>query len=339
MNALNVGRIKLAVACLDAQRRVTSTATNYANERMQFNIPIAKFGAIQSKIAEMATNCYAGESATYRAGGDIENRISIRIAEGNSHQEAELKGVEEFAIECSILKVAVSEDVQNCTDEGIQIFGGMGFSEDTPMEAAWRDARIARIYEGTNEINRMLSVGMLVKKAMKGHVDLLNPAMKVAEELMGIPDFNTPDYTDLFAEEKEMIIKLKKAFLMVAGAAVQKFGTELEEQQQMLMAAADMLIEIYMAESTLLRTEKLAKNKGTEHVKEQIAMAQLYLYKAVDIVAQKGKEGIASFAEGDEQKMMLMGLKRFTKYTNLPNVIKLKETIATKVIAENKYCF
>ena len=152
MNALNIGRIKLAVACLDAQRRITSIGTQYANERTQFNTPIANFGAIQSKIAEMATNCYAGESATYRAGGDIENRINIRLSEGNTHQEAELKGVEEFAIECSILKVAVSEDVQNCTDEGIQIFGGMGFSEDTPMEAAWRDARIARIYEGTNEI-------------------------------------------------------------------------------------------------------------------------------------------------------------------------------------------
>ncbi len=339
MNALNVGRIKLAVACLDAQRRVTSTAIQYANERIQFNTPISNFGAIQSKIAQMATNAYVGESATYRAGGDIENRINIRISEGNTHQEAELKGVEEFAIECSILKVAVSEDVQNCTDEGIQIFGGMGFSEDAPMEAPWRDARIARIYEGTNEINRMLSVGMLIKKAMKGHVDLLNPAMKVAEELMGIPDFSTPDYTELFAEEKEMIVKLKKAFLMVAGAAVQKFETKLEEQQQMLMAAADMLIEIYMAESALLRTEKLAKNKGAEHVKEQIAMAQLYLYQAVDIVAQKGKEGVASFAEGDEQKMMLMGLKRFTKYNNLPNIIKLKEIIAAKVISENKYCF
>jgi alkylation response protein AidB-like acyl-CoA dehydrogenase len=287
----------------------------------------------------MATNSYAGESATYRAAADIENRINIRIKEGNSHQEAELKGVEEFAIECSILKVAVSEDVQACTDEGIQIFGGMGFSEDAPMESAWRDARIARIYEGTNEINRMLSVGMLVKKAMKGHVDLISPAMAVAEELMGIPSFDIPDYSELFAEEKEMIIKLKKVFLMVAGAAVQKFGAELEEHQQLLMAAADILIEIYMAESTLLRTEKLAKKVGQDQVQEQIAMAQLYLYHAVDIVTQKGKEGIVSFAEGDEQRMMLMGLKRFTKYINLPNVIGLREKIAAKIISENRYAY
>lgn len=339
MNALNVGRIKLGAACLDAQRRVTSGAVKYANERIQFNTPISNFGAIRSKIAEMATSCYAGESASYRAAKSVEDRIEARVAEGVSHQEAELKGVEEFAIECSILKVAISEDVQNCADEGIQIFGGMGFSEDTPMESAWRDARIARIYEGTNEINRMLSVGMLVKKAMKGHVDLLGPAMKVQEELMGIPDFNTPDYSELFAEEKEIVAKLKKVFLMVAGAAVQKYGPDLDSHQQLLMAASDILIEIYMAESVILRTEKLAKSKGQENVKEQIAMAQLYLYKAVDIVNSKGKEGIASFSEGDEQRMMLMGLKRFTKYNNLPNVVALRETIASKLIAENEYCF
>ena len=339
MNALNVGRIKLAAACLEAQRRTVTGAVHYANERVQFKTPISSFGAIQAKIAEMATNAYAGESATYRAAADIENRINIRVSEGNSHQEAELKGVEEFAIECSILKVAVSEDVQACTDEGIQIFGGMGFSEDAPMESAWRDARIARIYEGTNEINRMLSVGMLVKKAMKGHVDLLGPAMAVAEELMGIPSFDIPDYSELFAEEKEMIAKLKKVFLMVAGAAVQKYGPELESHQQLLMAASDILIEIYMAESTILRTEKLAKKEGEDKVQEQIAMAKLYLYHAVDIVNQKGKEGIVSFAEGDEQRMMLMGLKRFTKYTNMPNVIGLREKIAEKIISENKYAF
>ena len=339
MNALNVGRIKLAAACLEAQRRTISTAVNYANERMQFNVPISSFGAIQAKIAEMATNAYAGESATYRAASDIENRIKIRVSEGNSHQEAELKGVEEFAIECSILKVAVSEDVQSCTDEGIQIFGGMGFSEDAPMESAWRDARIARIYEGTNEINRMLSVGMLVKKAMKGHIDFLGPAMAVGEELMGIPSFDVPDYSELFAEEKEMLVKLKKVFLMVAGSAVQKYGPELEAHQQLLMAASDILIEIYMAESTILRTEKLAKKEGADKVQEQIAMAQLYLYHAVDVINQKGKEGIVSFAEGDEQRMMLMGLKRFTKYANMPNVIGLREKIAAKVISENKYAF
>jgi alkylation response protein AidB-like acyl-CoA dehydrogenase len=339
MNALNVGRIKLAAACLDSQRRILTTAVQYANERKQFNTPISDFGAIKVKLAEMAASAYAGESATYRAAKNIEDRIALREAAGNTHQEAELKGVEEYAIECSILKVAVSEDVQNCADEGIQIFGGMGFSEETPMEAAWRDARIARIYEGTNEINRMLSVGMLVKKAMKGHVDLLGPAQAVQEELMGIPSFDTPDFSELFSEEKEMIRKLKKTFLMVAGGAVQKYGPQLEDHQQLLIAAADILIEIYMAESAILRTEKNAKRFGEEAQSAQIAMTKLYLYHAVDIVEEKGKESIISFAEGDEQRMMLMGLKRFTKYQNYPDIVDLRKEVAEKVKSENKYCF
>ena len=339
LNALNIGRIKLAAACLEAQRRVINEAVGYANERVQFKTPIINFGAIKAKIAYMATNAYAGESACYRAAKDIQDRISIRLADGASHAEAELKSVEEFAIECSILKVAVSEDVQWTTDEGIQIFGGMGFSADTPMEKAWRDARIARIYEGTNEINRMLAVGMLVKKAMKGHVDLLGPATKVGEELMSIPSFETPDYSILFAEEKDLIARLKKVFLMVAGSAVQKFGTDLEKHQQVLMAASDILIEIYMAESTILRTEKNAKKFGEESQDAQIAMSQLYLYQAVETVIQKGKEAIISFAEGDELRIMLMGLKRFTKYTNYPNVAALRIKIADKVAADNAYTF
>ncbi|MBT3547247.1 MAG: acyl-CoA dehydrogenase [Flavobacterium sp.] len=339
VNALNVGRIKLAAACIDSQRRITEIALKYAAERKQFKTSISNFGAIKAKLAEMATNTYAGEAASYRAAKDIEDRINARLADGNSHSEAELKGVEEYAIECSILKVTVSEDVQACADEGIQIFGGMGFSEETPMEAAWRDARISRIYEGTNEINRMLSVGMLIKKAMKGHVDLLGPATAVGEELMGIPSFDTPDYSVLFAEEKEMIAKMKKVFLMVAGSAIQKYGPNLEEHQQLLMAAANILNEVYMAESTLLRAEKNAKRFGEDAQEIQIAMAKLYLYNAVEIIIKNGKEGIISFAEGDEQRMMLMGLKRFTKYTNYPNVVSLRNKIAEKLNSENKYCF
>ena len=339
MNALNIGRIKLAAACLDAQRRTITEAVKYANERIQFKTPIMNFGAIKAKIAEMATACYVGESACYRAAKNIQDRIDIRQAEGNSHQEAELKGVEEYAIECSILKVKVSEDIQKCTDEGIQILGGMGFSADTPMESAWRDARISRIYEGTNEINRMLSVGMLVKKAMKGHVDLLGPAMNVANELMAIPSFDTPDYSQLFAEEKEIIAKLKKVFLMVAGAAVQKFGPQLEEHQQLVMAAADILIEIYIAESAILRTEKNAKRFGEASQEYQITMSKLNLFNAIEKITSKAKEGIVSFSEGDEQRMMLMGLKRFTKYANIPNIVALRTEIADKVASENQYCF
>ena len=338
MNALNVGRIKLAAACLDSQRRLVSGAIQYATQRKQFDTPISEFGAIKAKIAETTTNAFVGESATYRASKNIEDRINIRIAQGNTHQEAELKGVEEYAIECSILKVAVSEDVQHCADEGIQIFGGMGFSEDTPMESAWRDARITRIYEGTNEINRMLCVGMLVKKAMKGHVDLLGPAQAVADELLGIPSFDTPDFSQRLSEEKDMLAKLKKVFLMVAGAAVQKYGPELEEHQQMLLAASDILIEIYMAESAVLRAEKSTKN-NSENADYQVAMAQLYLYNAVDTITSKAKMAIISFAEGDQQRMMLMGLKRFTKYQTMPNIVGLRNTIAEKVALENQYPF
>lgn len=339
MNALNIGRIKLAAACLEAQRRVTTEGVKYALERVQFNTPIINFGAIKAKIARMATNAYAGESACYRAAKNIEDRIAIREAEGNNPAEAELKGVEEYAIECSLLKVAVSEDLQETTDEGIQIFGGMGFSADTPMESAWRDARIARIYEGTNEINRMLAVGMLVKKAMKGHVDLLGPATAVGEELMGIPSFDTPDHSALFAQEKDLLARMKKVFLMVSGSAVKKYGPDLEEHQQLLMAASDILIEIYMAESTLLRTEKNVKRFGEAAQSAQIAMSQLYLYEAVDLVVKRGKEAIVSFTEGDEQRMMLMGLKRFTKYTLQPNVAALREQIADKIAEEKGYFF
>jgi len=339
MNALNIGRIKLSAACLEGQRMVIDGSVKYANERIQFDTPIAKFGAIKLKLAEMACNAYAGESAVYRSAKNIEYRISLRLESGNSHSEAELKGVEEYVIECSLLKVACSEDIQYCSDEGIQIFGGMGFSADAPMESAWRDARIPRIYEGTNEINRMLAVGMLLKKAMKGHVDLLGPATKVGNELTGIPSFDKPDYSELFAEEKEILQNLKKIFLMVAGSAVQKFGAKLEEEQQLLLASADILIEIYMAESSLLRTEKNAKRFGEDTQKEQIAMSKLYLYHAVDIINAKAKEGIISFAQGDEQRMMLMGLKRFSKYQNQPNVIELRNIIAEKLTSENKYAF
>ncbi len=340
MNALNVGRIKLAAACIDAQRRTVTESVKYANERIQFKTPISKFGAIRQKLAEMATNCWVSESASYRAAKNIEDRIEIRKNNGkDSHQEAELKGVEEYAIECSILKVAASEFLQRCTDEGIQIFGGMGFSEDTPIESAWRDARISRIYEGTNEINRMLSIGMLIKKAMKGHVDLLGPATAVANELTSIPSFETPDYSELFSEEKSIIANLKKLFLMVSGAALKKYGEDIENHQQLMLAASDILIQIYLAESAILRAEKMAKNKGEDKAKAQIAMAKLNLFHAIDVIETAGKHSIISFSTGDEQRMMLMGLKRYIKYVNMPNIIELRNTIANMVIQENNYCF
>ena len=339
MNALNVGRIKLAAACLDAERRVIREATKYAKERVQFKTPIANFGAIKEKLALMASNCYADESACYRAASDIEHSILSRLEKGESHQEAELKGVEEFAIECSILKVIVSEHIQSCSDEGLQIYGGMGFSADAPMESAWRDARISRIYEGTNEINRMLSVGMLIKKALKGHVDLLGPAYAVKEELMGIPSFDVPDFSEALSQEADLVKRLKKVFLMVAGAAVEKYGTELESHQMLLMAAADILIEIYMAESAVYRTLKNIDRFGADSQTVQIAMTELYVFNVVEQISKRAKEGIASFAEGDEQKAMLMGLKRFTKYHKLPNITALKELIAEAIKEKDGYVY
>ncbi len=339
LNSLNVGRIKLAVACLDASRRIITESVKYANERIQFKTPIAQFGAIQAKLAEMSTRTYASDAGTYRAGKDIQNYIDHLKANGKSNQEAELEAFSEYAIEAAILKVYGSETSQFASDEGIQIFGGMGFSEDTPMESAWRDARITRIYEGTNEINRLLTVGMLLKKAFKGSIDLITPATEVGKSLMGIPSFDTPDYSELLSEEKEMIAKLKKAFLMIAGKAVQTFGMELEKHQQLILAAAEIMIEIYIAESAVLKAEKLAKMKSEKEVQGQIDMAKLSLYNAVNLVSAKGKEAIAYFGEGDEMRMMLLGLKRFTKYVNNPNPIQLRKDIAQKVIDANKYCF
>ncbi|MGB5244388.1 MAG: acyl-CoA dehydrogenase family protein [Lutimonas sp.] len=339
LNSLNVGRIKLAAACLDAGRRVITESVKYANERVQFKSPIAKFGAIQAKLADMSTRLFVSDAGSYRAAKDIQNYIDDLLEKGKSHQEAELEAFSEYAIEAAILKVYASEMSQYVTDEGIQIFGGMGFSKDTPMESAWRDARITRIYEGTNEINRMLTIGMLLKKAMGGSIDLLTPAMEVGNSLMEIPSFDIPDYSERLSEEKEMLAKLKKAFLMISGKAVQSFGMDLENHQQLVMAAAEVMIEIYMAESAILKADKLAQMTSDKEVSGQILMAKLNLYKAVNVIAEKGKEAIAYFADGDEERMMLMGLKRFTKYTNSPNPIKWRKEIAAHIIEANRYCF
>jgi alkylation response protein AidB-like acyl-CoA dehydrogenase len=332
LNALNVGRIKLAAANLDGQRRILNHSIQYSNERKQFGVSISTFGAIRKKIAEMATGVFVSEAGSYRLAKNVEDKIAELVAGGMDHQQAELKGVEEFAVEASILKVYVSDLTQNTADEGIQIYGGMGFSEDTPMEAAWRDARIGRIYEGTNEINRLLAVGMLIKRAMKGELDLLSPAMAISKELMGIPSFEVPDYSELMSEEKAIIANLKKVFLMVSGAALQKYMMDIEKQQHLLLNASEILNQIYMAESTILRAEKHFAADSVE-----VAMAQLNLYKAVEKIIVAAKEGIISFAEGDEQRMMLSGLRRFTKYTNHPNVVALTEKIAADYIAKGYY--
>ena len=337
VNILNIGRIKLAAAAVGASKTVIDTAINYANERIQFERAISKYGAIRFKIAEMATKVYAVESANYRAGQNIDDAYDALVAGGMDASKAKLKSTEQFAVECAILKVWGSEVLDYVVDEGVQIYGGMGFSADAPMDRAYRDARINRIFEGTNEINRLLTVDMMLKRAMKGELDLMTPATAVAGELMSIPDFAEPDET-LFAAEKKVIQNLKKATLMVAGAAVQKLMLSLSKEQEILMNIADMASYVYIAESAMLRTEKLVSLKGEEACAGQINMMKIYFVEAVDGVAKAGKEALWAFADGDEQRMMLVGLRRFTKMDPF-NVKEARQTVAQELIAANKYCY
>lgn len=336
VNVLNVGRIKLGCGVINGCKTVASQATNYANERKQFGVSISSFGAIKSKLADMATKTFAIESAAYRAGQNIDDRIASLVADGMDPSKAKLKALEQFSIECAIIKIHGSEVLDFCVDEGVQIYGGMGFSEEAPMARAYRDARITRIYEGTNEINRMLLVGMMFKRAMKGEIDLLGPAMSVGKELTSVPSFDTPDMSVPFSEEKEVLKKLKKAALMVAGKAAETFGPSLNDEQEVLMHMADMLIEIYVAESTILRTEKLMGLYGDAGSKLYQEMTKLYLVQAVQKVKNHGDEAVACFTSGDELRVMLMGMKRFTKMNPL-NTKDLRRSVADKMIADNKF--
>jgi len=337
VNILNIGRIKLAVAAIGGCKQCVSTSVNYANEREQFERPISKYGAIRYKLAEMAIRTFACESACYRIGQNIDDAYDALIAEGMEPGKAKLKSVEQFAVECAMMKVHGSEVLDYVVDEGVQIYGGMGYSAEAPMDRAYRDARINRIFEGTNEINRMLTVDMMLKRAMKGELDLMGPATAVAEELMGIPDFGEMDDAP-FAAEKRAIAGFKKAVLMVAGSAVQKLMMSLAKEQEILMNIADMLIELYVSESVLLRAEKIQRTQGEEAAKYANMMARVYLNDAADKIHIAGKNAINSFNEGDEQRMMLMGLRRFTKVNPL-NTKELRQAIALKLIEENKYCF
>src|SRR5688500_9022714 len=338
VNILNIGRIKLAVAAIGGSKRRLSTAVNYAKERKQFGTSISNFGAIKHKIAEMVTRVYASEAACYRAGQNIDDAFSALVSAGTEASKAKLKSLEDFAIECAIMKVHGSEVLDFVVDEGVQIYGGMGFSAEGPMDRAYRDARINRIFEGTNEINRMLTVDMLLKRAMKGQLDLMTPAMAVQKELMAIPDFGAADDEGLFAKEKKVIANLKKAGLMVAGAAVQKFMMKLSEEQEVLMILAEMLIEVYVAESILLRVEKLAGIRAEANVAIEKEMALIYLHHAVEKASASGKQAIYAFAEGDELRLMLLGLKRFSKIDPY-NLKVARRKVADHVIAKGQYPF
>ncbi|HCX56812.1 MAG TPA: acyl-CoA dehydrogenase [Sphingobacterium sp.] len=336
VNILNIGRIKLGAATIGSARMVINHAVQYANERVQFNLPISKFGAIRYKLAEMATRLFAVESASYRAGQNIDDAYDALIAGGMDEAKAKLKSVEQFAIECAIIKVWCSEMLDYVVDEGVQIYGGMGYSADAPMERAYRDSRINRIFEGTNEVNRLLVVDMMLKRAMKGELDLMGPAQAVAGELLAIPDFGEEDDAPL-AAEKKIVANLKKAGLLIAGAAVQKLMMSLSKEEEILMNIADIIGYVYITESVLLRAEKLL-HTGSDKADYAKDMAKIYLYGAIDKISAAGKEALYSFGEGDELNMMLVGLRRFTKAQPF-NMKDARQRIAKKLIDENKYCF
>jgi alkylation response protein AidB-like acyl-CoA dehydrogenase len=336
VNILNVGRIKLGCGVIGGTKMIATLATQYANERKQFGTSISSFGAIKHKLAEMAARTYAIESASYRAGQNIEDATEGLIAEGIEESKAKLKGLEQFAIEAAIIKVHGSEVLDYVVDEGVQVYGGMGFSEEAPMARAYRDSRITRIYEGTNEINRMLIVGMILKRAMKGELDLLDPAMAVSKELTGIPSFQNPDYSDPLSYEMDVVKNMKKAILMVAGKAAMVFGPKMDEEQEILMNIADMVIETYVAESTILRTQKLISKTGIEDNELYVNMAKVYLSLALKRLKNAGDEAVACFAEGDEMKVMMMGMKRFTKMDPY-NMRDLRRSIADEMITQNKF--
>ena len=335
MNALNVGRIKLGAGNLDGQRRSISISTEYANNRVQFKQPISSFGAIKEKLASMATSCYAGESACYRAASDVQSKIDEYEASGLTKQESELKGVEEFAVECSILKVAISEDMQICADEGVQIFGGMGFSAEAPIESAWRDARIGRIYEGTNEINRMLSIGMILKKAMKGELDIMSAYQDIIENKSQETIENSEELND----EITLVENMKKVFLLLLGKSFEKFGPEIDKNQQVLLSLSDLAIETYISESTLKRTVKNIKRTSTIDQEYQISMSKLYIYEAAKIIEKKSRDIINSVIDDDNQENIYSSISKKLSYTKNPNIFELKTHVADKIIAENKYCF
>ncbi|MFN5224608.1 MAG: acyl-CoA dehydrogenase family protein [Bacteroidota bacterium] len=334
-NILNIGRAKLAGAALGGCKRVCSASLNYANTREQFKMPIAKFGAIKHKLAEQAIRTFVMESALYRTSHQIDEMEKSLLSEGLAFDKALLGAAEEFAVECAILKVLGSEVLDFVVDEGVQIFGGYGYSSDFPMDRAYRDARINRIFEGTNEINRLLMLDMLLKRAMKGEIDLMTPAQNVQKELMSIPDFGAADETP-FAQERKLIANFKKAGLMVAGAAVQKYMMKLTTEQEIIMNVSDMIIETFASESVMLRVEKLIQIKGEASCGIYLDIMKTYLNDSADRIFISGKNAINAMAEGDEQRMMMMGLKRFTK-TNPFNTKDARRRIAKDLLAAGTY--
>ncbi len=337
-NILNVGRYKLGAMCLGGNKKAIKMGVNYANERIQFKVPISTFGAIQYKIGEQAIRNFVLESSIYRTSGLMHAKKTQLLEGGASYVDALLEAADEYAIECAIMKVYGSEVTDYVVDECVQIHGGNGFSEEYPAAAGYRDARISRIYEGTNEINRMLMVNRLLKSAMKGKLDIVGPAWAVQKELTSMPPM-TP-LEGAYAEENKAVKDFKKVVLMVAGAAakMQMEGKlDLKSEQEILMNVADMMIDVFNAESTLLRVEKLAgmeKKKQPQDVYD--AILRTFITDATARMNKNATDALTGFAEGDMLKTMLLGLKRFTKYQPI-NVKAARRLVASKLIDANEY--
>ncbi len=330
-NILNVGRFKLGASVTGGAKLAVHHAIRYANERQQFNVPISSFGAMKHKLAEMAIRTWVAESMSYRTVG----MIDALIGDG-ADAAKKLRSIEEYAVESSINKVWCSEALDYVVDEMVQIYGGAGYSADYLAEKAYRDSRINRIFEGTNEINRMLIPGMLLKRAMKGELGLLKATMDLQGELLNppMPSFDEDEGT--LAGEMKLAQNAKKIALMVVGTAAQKYMTELQSQQEILMNSADIIMNAYAMETAILRAQKLAEKGNAEN---QIAMAQVFCNDVMQRTEAAAKNTIAAMTEGDETKMLLVALKRFTK-NNLPvNTIEARRQIADTLIAANKYVF
>ena len=339
-NILNVGRYKLGVMCAGGNKRGIDISTKYANERKQFDRSISSFGAIQYKLAEQTIRNFALESAAYRVSELMHDKKTELLESGSSYVEALLESAEEYAIECAILKVAGSETTDYVVDEMVQVHGGYGFSEEYPASMVYRDARISRIYEGTNEINRMLMVNMLFKRAMKGKLDIVGPAWAVQKELASMPSMTPPEGT--YGQEKKAVKEFKKIFLMVAGAAVkmQMDGQlDLKNEQEILMNIANIMMDVFNSESLLLRVEKLAERENKKQPQEVYdAMLKTYLTDTTARIHKNALDALASFAEGDLLRVMLLGLKRYTKYPPY-NVKNARRLVASKLIEADGYCF
>jgi alkylation response protein AidB-like acyl-CoA dehydrogenase len=336
-NILNIGRLKLCAAAIGGARKSLSGTVEYARTREQFKQPISNFGAIKHKLAEMAIRVFVGESALYRTAKWVDDKEHELLQAGKPFEEALLGGAEEYAIECAMLKVYGSEVLDYVVDEGVQVHGGNGFSAEYNISRAYRDSRINRIYEGTNEINRLLTLDMTLKRAMSGRLGLMGPAMAIQKELMSIPDFTSEEETT-FSKEQKLVSNLKKAILMVSGAAVQKLMMKVEHEQEVLMNIADMAIETFNAESVLLRVMKMTEQQGEAATQLHLDIMRTYLYDAADRINKSGKDAVNAFSEGDEQRMILMGLKRFTKAEPF-NSKDARRRIADKMVTEGKYCY